>query len=201
MKLKQLITFKLFGEFMKNLIILMALLSTFTVSARSIHPLTYVLTAELTEAMNIDDNSYLKNMRIHGGSVQVKQLRREIVLTLNVAPDCQAGMVCPAVLTDHVITLPLVSQKYDECGNTTYIAKKDLRPVDGAMELLSVTDHTDNKCPTFVALPETGVTFQTSFYDRINGGEVSTYSSFEAGKLKGRVFATSRLKEVLPALK
>lgn len=179
----------------------MALISSFTVKARSIHPLTYVLTAELTEAMNIDDNSYLKNMRIHGGKVEVKQLRKEIVLTLNVAPDCQAGMVCPAVLNEHVITLPLVGQKYDGCGNTTYIAKRDMRPVDGALELLSVTDHTDNKCPTFAPLPETGITYETSVYDRINGGEVSTYSSFEAGKLKGLVFATSRLKEVLPALK
>ncbi len=186
---------------MKNLIILMALLSSFTVAARSIHPLTYVLTAELTEAMSIDDNSYLKNMRIHGGSVQVKQLRREIVLTIQYAPECPAGLVCTLALANHEITLPLVGQKYDSCGNTTYIAKRDLRPVDGALELLSVTDHTDNKCPTFVALPETGVTFQTSVYDRINGGEVSTYSSFEAGKLEGRMLATSRLKEVLPALK
>lgn len=179
----------------------MALISSFSVAARSLHPLTFVLTAELNEAMNIDQNSYLNDMRIYGGLIEVKQLKEEITLTFNVAPDCPAGMFCAAVLVPHVITLPLKSQTTDQCGNTTFIAKRDMRPVDGALEQIAVTDHTDNKCPTFVALPATGITYETSIYDRINGAQVSTYSNFEAGKLKGRVFPTSRLKEVLPALK
>lgn len=179
---------------MKNLIILMTLISSFTVAARSLHPETFTLRAELTEAMHIDQNSYLSNMRIYGGVVKVRQLQKEIVLTLDTALDCHPGLICPAVLGTHVITLALTDKRIDGCGNTVFTAKRDLRPVDGALKILTVTDFTDNKCPTFAALPETGITFQTSVYDRINGGVVSSHSSFEAGKLKGRVFSTIGLK-------
>jgi hypothetical protein len=186
---------------MKNLILLMALISSFTVTARSLHPLTFVLTAELNEAMNIDQNSYLSNMRIYGGKVQVHQLEKNISLTLNFAADCPAGMVCPMVLSQHVIKLAITRDATDNCGNRTFTASKDLRPVDGALEVLTVSDFTKNICPTFAPLPATGVTFETSVYNRINGGLVTTYSSFEANKLNGRVTPTTRLKEVLKALK
>lgn len=189
---------------MKNLIAvtgtLIVLLASVSTQARSIHPLTYVLSADI-ESMDIDQNSYLNEMALYGGVVKVKQIRKELSLELNYAPVCPPNMMCPAVLSVHEITLKLTSQVTDHCGNVSYIAERDMRPVDGIMEKLVVTDYTNNICPTFVALPATGVSYQTSFFDRINGKEVSTLSSFYAAKLEGRVLPTSALEKVLPALK
>lgn len=180
---------------------LIVLLTSVTANARSLHPLTFVLSAELTEVMNIDQDSYLNNLRIHGGKVEVRQVRKEINLALQTAPECPAGMMCPAVLVEHNITLPIIAEYTGDCGSTIYVAQKDDRPVDGALQKLIVTDYTNNKCPHFIALPETGVTYESAHYDRINGGQVSTHSTFEAGELVGRVLPTKRLKEILPALK
>lgn len=179
---------------------LIVLFSAFNANARSLHPLTFVLSAELTEVMNIDQDSYLSDMRIYGGKVKIKQLRKEITLELEHAPVCPTGMFCPQVLVTHAITLPITEQYVGDCGSNVYVALKDARPVDGALEKIVVTDYTSNKCPHFIALPETGITLETSFFDRMNGKEVSTHSSFEAGKLVGRVLPTSDLEKVLPAI-
>ncbi len=171
---------------MKNLIAIIALLATFSAGARSLHPLTYVLKAEL-EDINLDQDSYLNNLTIYGGSVQIEQLKREVTLSFQVAPECPVGMMCAQVLRQHNITLPIVSQFTDRCNNTTYIAQRDLRPVDVAYQEITVTDHTLNRCPTFVALPETGITLKSQYFDRLNGNEVEANSAFTATKLKGRV--------------
>jgi len=189
---------------MKNLVAvtgtLIVLLASLSTQARSIHPLTYVLSADI-ETMDIDQDSYLNEMALYGGVVKVKQIRKELSLELNYAPKCAPNMACIEVLLIHEINLKITNQVTDRCGNTSYIAERDLRPVDGVKEKLVVTDYTNNICPTFVALPATGVLYQTSFYDRINGKEVSTQSSFYADKLEGRVLPTSALEKVLPALK
>lgn len=180
---------------------LIILVTAFSAQARSLHPLTFVLSGSLTEAMNIDQDSYLNNMEIFGGRVIVKKVRRELVLELNHAPSCEVGMACPEILLTHAISLKITSEVTDSCGSLSYIAERDLRPVDGAMERLVITDHTNNKCMTFIALPGTSISFETSFYDRINGEEVSTRSTFEASKLVSRIAPTRDLEKVLPALK
>lgn len=180
---------------------LIVLLTSAAASARSLHPLTYVLFADLTEVMNIDQDSHLDKLNIFGGKVEVRQIRKEINLALQYAPECPVGMMCPAVLVDHNITLPIISEYTGDCGSTVYVAQKDDRPVDGILEKIIVTDYTNNKCPHFIALPETGITYESAFYDRINGAMVNTHSTFEATELEGRMLPTKRLEEILPALK
>jgi hypothetical protein len=178
---------------------LIIVLSANTSFARSLHPLTYVLTANI-ESMNIDQESYLNDMRIYGGKILIKQLKREITLQFEYAPECPAGMVCPMVLRAHEITLPLKSQYTDRCGTTIYVTERNMMPADGTHDVIKVADNTTNICPTFVALPETSAIFTSTYYDRINGGTVSTHSTFEADKLEGRVLPTNDLPKVLPAL-
>lgn len=179
---------------------LIIVLAANTSMARTLHPLTYVLNANI-ESMDLDVDSNLNEMTIYGGQIKVKQVRREIAIELNHAPDCPVGMACPEVLYVHEIVLPIKNQYTDRCGATVYVAERNMMPADGTHDVITVTDNTTNICPTFVALPETSVVYTVSFYNRFTAEKITLRNTFEAGKLEGRVLPTNDLPKVLPALK
>jgi hypothetical protein len=86
---------------------------------------------------------------------------------------CPAGMLCtlemPAPL---IVELPITSIDVDSCGIKHVVARKDLRPVDGALEQITVSDSTSKlTCLTFVqGVPE--ATYETRYFNRRTGQEV-----------------------------
>ena len=124
---------------------LIILLASVGASARSLRPMTYVLSANI-ESMNIGQDSHLSEMAIYGGQIKIDQVKKEISLEENHAPKCAPGFACPEVLLIHSITLPIVSQTTDSCGAMVYTAERDLLPIDGTREVLIVRDNNFNKC-------------------------------------------------------
>lgn len=173
---------------MKKIILLIALVSAFTSNARSLHPNTFIKSATLTSFTNIDQDSHLAKLNIIGGNVSINELKNEVALNLEYAPVCRPHLFCAAVLMNHKIELPIVSRYTDRCNNHVVIAKRDERPVDGVLSQLVIVDHSENRCPTFIALPATSISFETEFYSRINAEAVRTMSTFEAEKLERKAF-------------
>ena len=65
---------------------------------------------------------------------------------------CPEGRACAMVMpVPLIVELPIVSVKADNCGILTVVAKKDSRPADGSLEVITVTDPSRMTCKTFVA--------------------------------------------------
>ena len=66
---------------------------------------------------------------------------------------CPKDMYCTMeARLPFVVTLPVVSIQKDSCNNQIVIAQKDLRPVDGDLQKLTVSDFSKNSCPTFTEI-------------------------------------------------
>ncbi|MBT7609588.1 MAG: hypothetical protein HN576_07520 [Bacteriovoracaceae bacterium] len=169
---------------MKKLIITTALLISFSISATSLHPNTNSFSASLNGVMNIDQNSELNELNISSGIVQISTGNKEITLKLNYFPKCKAEIYCIEMIQVLEIILPLKKSVTDFCNNTTYIASLDKRSIAGVLKELVITDYTQNQCPTFVPLPDTGIILKLSFYNKLEGLEVKSHSTFEADQLK-----------------
>ena len=108
-----------------------------------------------------------------GGSIEVDVPHKTAYLRIDLGIVCPAGQMCPQMMpAPFKIELPIVSVKVDACGTKIIVAKHDDRPVDGALQLLTVEDNTQNHCPHMVAMPATSVVFQTEAFGR--GGDVKT---------------------------
>ncbi|RYZ75553.1 MAG: hypothetical protein EOP04_33180, partial [Proteobacteria bacterium] len=89
-------------------------------------------------------------------------------------PACPEGHACIQVMPQpHVYTLEGAVSTVDHCGIITTKAEIDNRPVDGAYTSITVRHNQNNTCPTLVALKQIEVQFQSTWYDRIQGREVS----------------------------
>lgn len=145
-----------------------------------------VLQAELTR-IDIDPQlEYLQD--IDSGSIAINLTQREVVLTLRHA-------VRPPLhpLTPEEIRLPLISIDRGPC-NTTYVAERDARPVDGPYEAIKVIDYVNTRgtprrpcprpmAPTFIAYDNTSSGFGAPVEE--------THSDFSADPLV-RVPLTTR---------
>lgn len=124
------------------------------------------LTAQI-ESFHLDPASPLSAYNMASGSVRIDFLIKEIQVILQPAMNCPAGEICAAVMP-----APLKNRAYlirvekDNCGNTIYVGKRDMSAVDGDVKEITVTDYTQNICPTFVALPSTEIVYRHSGYGR-----------------------------------
>lgn len=172
---------------MKKLITLAFLLTLVAgvVEARSIQ-LPKVLGAKLLQ-INIDPTSPIGNLNIRFGQVTVDQVKRNIKLDLQYGPVCRPGFMCPRVIFNKRIELPITRSFRDtRCGIITYVASKNLMPVDGMNQSITVVDYSNNRCVMPMHLPymETSVKYDTAHYNRIEGKLVTTKSSFTAEALE-----------------
>ncbi|TNE97820.1 MAG: hypothetical protein EP326_10840 [Deltaproteobacteria bacterium] len=140
-----------------------------------------VLSAHL-DTFHVDKESRLSNLDIFAGNVMVDTARKQIHLSFDFTPDCPINAFCAQ--GHETITLPLVQTYTNVCGIKVYKALKDMMPVDGVKEELTVYDNSNNHCPTFAPLAETQVDFQTTWYNRIEGGLSSTFDRFEGDTLE-----------------
>ena len=100
----------------------------------------------------------------HGGEVVISMAKSEVSLTVYQSIDCPPDMACIALAPAPMrITLPLVSVDTTTCGDVVYRAVKNNMPADGALETLTVTDHTQNQCPHLMMLPATAISYSTYY--------------------------------------
>ena len=102
--------------------------------------------------------------RVDAGTVLVNLANKTISLNLMGPSNCPANARCfwEGRKVALQVEVALTSQTKDDCGNITYLARKDLRRVDGNLEELRVVDHTKNTCPTLVAYPDTEVVYTST---------------------------------------
>lgn len=129
--------------------------------------------------------SSLSQMKISGGQISLDYFAGEVTLSLQPAFECPGKMICAQVMPAPIeVTLPLVHSFTDRCGTVHFTAKRDSRPVDGLNEVIRVSDHTRNTCPTLTILPATSVSYVQQGYNRINRGEFKFVHTFTAEALR-----------------
>lgn len=103
---------------------------------------------------------------IQGGTIRIKynMMKKKdnfIQLVLFQGYYCPPNLFCTMMMpAPYIVKVPLLKMEVDSCGSVIYSGHIDERIVDGNFQELTVRDHTGNKCPTFVALPETGIQYR-----------------------------------------
>jgi hypothetical protein len=151
------------GEKMKALILALILLATVTASAQVrgrpvptgvpglpiLPSLTQV--SKLT-VIRMDQNFWFE---VSDASVELNAARKQIRLNLAAKQICgkpaPGHFSCLAIAPSIEVELPIVAKKTDSCGSTVYLAKKDLRPADGSLEIIELTDNRTMTCEIFLA--------------------------------------------------
>lgn len=128
--------------------------------------------------MDIDKN--FGNDTYISGYVALDLEKNEILFSLQPQSSCPVGRMCLAVMPmPYEVTIPVSEVHFDRCGATIYVAKRDLRPVDGAMQQIVVTDNSTNICLTRELRPMVKVTYDTEFFRRYPPYKnVKTHSNF-----------------------
>ena len=116
------------------------------------------------------------------GEVALNQTQSEIKLVLQTRMVCPMNEYCPQYIPEPMeITLPIVSHETDQCGTKIYIARKDARPSDGALQEIEVRDNSKNSCENIRYEAPTELRYETQIISR--SGEHHTHSSFEGEPL------------------
>lgn len=92
---------------------------------------------------------YLKG--VDAGDVVIDKTAQTIKLVLvdnSLEIDCPKGFACinPPMANIRIIELPIVDQYTGFCGSHHYVAERDMRPVDGLKETITVVDHSNIVC-------------------------------------------------------
>jgi len=125
----------------------------------------------------------LTSRRVLSGKGVVDLKAKKIEIVLNVVHVCPPGMSCATVVPPPLaIKVPLLKVTRDDCGGVTYKGHLDRRPVDGALEDVTVKDNTHFHCPTLVALPRFEVIYKTSSYRWKSPNQVHTHSTMTGEK-------------------
>jgi hypothetical protein len=135
------------------------------------------------DTINVDPNAeYLQN--VDGGTIVRNVSKHTLRLTLNRRFSCPADRICAQVMPAPIILdLPIVDVR-EECGSVIYTAKRDMRPVDGNLEIIKLADHSTRLCEDHRRGTEVRLTTKTSGMD----GFGATYSSSFAGDIMLRDF-------------
>ena len=160
---------------MKTLLLIASLLVGAVSSAQVtlVNPTKGVLNFKVVNA------TYSKAHVFNAGEGSVTVDFDKSLVTLNVVEihqPCPKGMMCTMDIRAPLhVELPVVSVKADSCGVKTIVARQDMRPVDGALEQITVTDPSHMTCQTLVAVvPQ--ATYTTQYFDRRNGKNVTDES-------------------------
>jgi hypothetical protein len=118
------------------------------------------------------------------GTIVYDHTMNTLNLTLLRTTGCKPGMLCPMMVpAPYVVELHIESMDVDACGSVTYVAREDHRPVDGGLSVLTLVDHSENRCAHTRILPGTELVLETASHTR--GGEsFETRSFFTGGALK-----------------
>jgi len=161
-----------------------ALFLSMAAEARSIQK-PRLLEADI-HTFQVDSEGSFAGYKTQYGRISVNEINRTVTLFLSLRPNCAPGMMCPMYLIAKKIELPMISGKRDQCHVVTYIAQKNELPVDGSKETLTVTDFSNNICPSFhfAAYPEAKVDHTSEYYNRLQGKLKRERNTFLAEKLE-----------------
>lgn len=116
--------------------------------------------------------------QIAKGSILHDIGRNTLQLILFRKNNCPVHAYCfVGVLPPVIVTLPIVNVAPAGCGSTAYTARKDLRMVDGDLQVLQLTDNTHRICEDM--RPGTEVTYTIETGGR--NGEKTFRSYFTGG--------------------
>ena len=167
---------------MKTLILLFAIITTTAASATTLHPDTFLRTAEL-RTWDFDQDSHLKDLDITGGRLRVNAVRKQLSLVFDLAWSCPPNALCAMVMPEHRIDLPIVEIKRDSCGVVTYKAERNMMPADGTHQIITVKDNTHSVCEILYPAP-TIITYSVAFYNRMSAEVINQKSFFLADQIK-----------------
>lgn len=118
----------------------------------------------------------------------------QAVVTVNV-PAKKATLFLGSSRADQgtTIELPIVTVTQNRCGARIYIARRNMMPVDGALQELTITDNTTSHCMHAQPMAArwigpTQVTYKEQFYSRM-GPAMTTLESYFAGEALHSKFA------------
>jgi hypothetical protein len=171
--------------FRKAFVFALALLASVPAQADFTH-FDRIYASFLNEVV-LDASISQQTMALSGSRVSFNLDTQQVLLRLELVPvvKCPPNAMCaPGKPYSKVVTLPIVRKFRDACGAKVVVARKDLRPVDGALEEIEIRDNRSNTCKTLVALAPTEGHFRTAFYDRIGGREVKMHTSFKGEALE-----------------
>lgn len=119
---------------------------------------------------------------IRGGQVYVSEQNKTITLYVQPVLNCDPDKICPAYMPPAIkIELPLVSvEETTYCGGRVYTAQQDLRPVDGSLQVIIVSDDTRfyDSCVGLLPVPPVSVSYQRKGYSLLNRSEYNYVSTF-----------------------
>lgn len=174
---------------MKNLVLMAAVFSGLISTGPTrviadetmLRPVSIALRAEIMRFEIDPDLNYADN--IESGSIEVNYAKKTAELVLYRKSMCRPDMICIALVPPPmIIQLPIISVNKDGCGSKVIIAKKDMRPVDGALNELEIMDNSHRICRDLRAPTE--ITHLSSFFNRINGFTETNESHFYANRLE-----------------
>lgn len=130
---------------MKHLILTaLTLLVGFQAEARSIKTF---LSADLKE-IHFQPGTSLGDKIYSYGSINIGLFgKKQIVLSLQPAQICPAGMYCLAMMPAAItFKVPLQSTEVGACNETIYTGEVNKMPVDGLRTKITVVDNRNNRC-------------------------------------------------------
>ncbi|MBI2519717.1 MAG: hypothetical protein HYV97_04850 [Bdellovibrio sp.] len=151
-------------------------------SATSLHPDTFLQVADLV-TWDFDVDSHLRNLDVTGGKVAVNPVSKVASVTLNLADNCPVNAYCLVYIPEFKIELPITNISKDRCGVITYVAEKNMMPVDGAYKKLVIKDTSFSICEMFYAAA-TMISYEETFVNRIEHRTEKHYSRMTAEKLE-----------------
>jgi hypothetical protein len=137
---------------MKALLLTLVTFAAFN-SQASFTPFPHLFTANILKIDRLEGNEF-PNSTI--GTIQINKTMKTASLVVYTNKECPKDQFCTLEISGDLIELPIVKVIHGYCGEVTYIAEEDKRPVDGLYQGLLITDNSKNKCgfndQTFVQL-------------------------------------------------
>ena len=164
---------------MKSLV-LATLLSLVATSATATSILIPQRDTRVIEYSVLTQNAKMSSKHIKqlgAGSVEVNHFTQTVSLSLYEMSVCPAGLACTQEVQGVFANLPIVERKTGACNILTITAKRDDRPADGILELITIEDYSNTTCRFYVPYTASA-TYVTSFYNRMTGKKQTHRSSF-----------------------
>lgn len=159
------------------------IISIFVQSAFAAKP-----TVVVSQLTNIVADSQLGANPI-GGEVVYNSVRNTVSLTINFSGSrCPAGTMCTAYIQPSLqVELPVVSVTSGYCGAKIVTAEKNLMPVDGPAQRITVADNTINYCLTDEAMAAVTGDYTAEYVSRQTGEVITWKATFEGLPFTGYI--------------
>lgn len=169
---------------MKMVVLALAMLQSFSASATSLRLAPKTATGtQITAvpALNENANVAVTTIDQENGEIVVQLFNDMCGQLLPVEPGVMRCMAAAQLVKEY--SAPIISQTTGACGETVIKASIDARPVDGALNEITVTDNSTLICDIFPPAP-TVIDVHSEFVSRMQHTTIVRDISIQAGPLK-----------------